>query len=44
MLRRIIQESPFLTLLAFAATYSLAVVSGMLLVAHGLARAPVVWH
>jgi hypothetical protein len=44
MLRRIIQRSPFAGLLGMAATYTLAATLGVILVADGLARAPVVWR
>jgi hypothetical protein len=43
MLRRIIQRSPFAGLLGMAATYTLAATLGVIMVADGLARAPVWW-
>ena len=43
MLRSMIQSSPFPGLLGFAAIYSLATALGLLWLAHGLARAPIVW-
>jgi hypothetical protein len=43
MLRRIIQTSAFVGLLAMAAAYTVAATLGMILLADGLARASVVW-
>jgi hypothetical protein len=43
MLRRIIESSPFAGLLGMAATYILTATLGLILVADGLARAPIVW-
>jgi hypothetical protein len=43
MLRRFIERSAFAALLAMAAAYALATTLGVILMADGLARVPVVW-
>jgi hypothetical protein len=43
MLRRIIERSAFAALLAMAAAYALVATLGVILMADGLARVPVVW-